>query len=282
MSLRGAAAAARASVRTAVLLVLLVPAFAAADGVPDCPGEMFVDSGIATFYYPAGNPVACTLDPPPGASYLTTAVSPSEFSGSANCGRCLDVWGPLGHVLVRISDECPECAVGHLDLDDRAFAAIADPDLGVVPIAYRSTECPVTGNVSWLFQGSNPYYLKLQVRDHPYRVAALEVSWSGGGGYRSLTRTGDNFFEFSPGQQIFFPISVRATDLYGHVLTDTIQTLVNDVPIPGHAQFALCSGIFVDGFATGTATPRWSLAEPYTPPAGPARMSDSASAPSNR
>ncbi len=124
----------------------------------------------------------------------------------------------------------------------------------------------MAGNVSWLFQGSNEFYLKLQVRDHPYRVATLEVSWSGSGGWHAMARSSDNFFEYSQGQPIPFPISVRATDLYGHVLTDAIQTLVNDVPIPGHAQFALCSGIFVDGFATGTATPRWSLAEPYTPP----------------
>jgi expansin (peptidoglycan-binding protein) len=261
----------------AALLVLALPAMAAADGVPDCPGELFVDLGIATFYFPAGNPVACTLDsPPPGSGYLTTAVSPAEFAGSANCGRCLDVWGPLGHVLVRISDECPGCATGHLDLDDQAFATIADPLQGVVPIAYRSTECPVAGNVSWLFQGSNPYYLKLQIRDHPYRVATLEVTWSGGGGFHAMTRTGDNFFEYSQAQPIPFPITVRATDLYGHVLTDAIQDLVNDVVIAGHAQFALCTGIFVDGFETGTATPRWSLAEPYAPPAPPPRAAQGA------
>ena len=54
-----------------------------------------------------------------------------------------------------VTDECPECAVGSLDL-----ATSGDGRFG---IEFMPVQCATTGPVAFSFQGSNPFYTKLQV-----------------------------------------------------------------------------------------------------------------------
>ena len=77
-------------------------------------------AGIATHYVLAGLP-NCSYPSPP-ANDLFVALSPSEYAGAAACGGYLTVTGPDGSVTVQVIDQCPECAAGHIDLSEPAFA----------------------------------------------------------------------------------------------------------------------------------------------------------------
>ena len=54
-----------------------------------------------------------------------------------------------------MTDECPECAYGSLDL-----AASGD---GRFQIEWQPVQCSSNGPLVYSFQGSNDYYTKLQV-----------------------------------------------------------------------------------------------------------------------
>ena len=208
-------------------------------------------SGQATFYNSPGIG-NCTL--PYTDSDFGAAVAPALYQGSAMCGRCARVTGPLGTVTVRVVDQCPTCAANDLDLTPAAFAAIGTPANGVEPVSWEIVECPVSGPVAFLFQGSNPFFLKLQVRNHRYGVAGMSIG-VGAAMYTPMTRVSDNFFQYTPGSSIPFPISLRLTDVNGAVLNETIAGPgpVNDVVIPGAGQFPFCSAlVFADGFETPT------------------------------
>jgi expansin len=56
----------------------------------------------------------------PGATYNN-----AEF-----CGACVRVTGPKGSVDVEVTNKCPECAEGSLDLSTAAFEKIADKSAG--------------------------------------------------------------------------------------------------------------------------------------------------------
>ncbi|KAI9498990.1 RlpA-like double-psi beta-barrel-protein domain-containing protein-containing protein, partial [Zychaea mexicana] len=53
-----------------------------------------------------------------------------------NCGRKIKVNGPNGSVTVEITDTCPTCAQGDVDLSPAAFGAIAEFDDGRVEISW--------------------------------------------------------------------------------------------------------------------------------------------------
>ena len=225
----------RAAVAGAALLACLLrsPARAGADG-PACAGYIEVDAAQATFYTP-GTLDACELPVAPGEHIA--AVSTPDFDGSAPCGRCLAVTGPLGTVLVRVVEECPTCGAGNLDLDPDAFAQIADPSDGIAAVSYTSTECPVTGPIElYVSEQSNDFYAQVQIRNHRYGVASVEAY--SGGGWVVLPRSTDNYFVFSG--SVPDPLVLRVADIHGDVLTEPGIPFSPGSLQAGTGQFAPC------------------------------------------
>lgn len=95
-------------------------------------------SGEAT-YYDADGVGACGF--PTSDAELLAAMNGAQYS-KAVCGKCVEVAGPLGTVVVRIADKCPGCKSGDLDLSQTAFQKIAKLSAGRVPITWRFVACP--------------------------------------------------------------------------------------------------------------------------------------------
>jgi len=104
---------------------------AAEAGAPDFNGE-------ATYYNAEGKG-ACGIDTP--SDYLVAAINDEQYS-KANCGRCVEVTGPKGTVVVKVIDKCPGCDAGDLDLSETAFTKIANKSAGRVKIGWRFVPCP--------------------------------------------------------------------------------------------------------------------------------------------
>lgn len=201
----------------------------------DCPAP-FTGAGDGTYYTEIGGSGACALEWT--ATDHIAAINAPQWAGSAHCGECLAVTGPLGSTVVKVVSQCPDCAEGDLDFSYAAMAAIADPILGRVPIQWERVECPTSAPVQFQFEGSNPYYLKLQVRDHRYGIQSVSVFHDGA--YQPMTRGGDNHFIYTPGGPAVEPINVRITATTGEVLQQSVGYIMNDVDLPGTAQFAFC------------------------------------------
>ncbi len=69
---------------------------------------------------------------------------------------------------VKVVDQCPECAAGHIDLSEAAFARLAPLSAGLVNVSYTPvTDPPLPGPVSVeVKQGSSQYWLALLARQH--------------------------------------------------------------------------------------------------------------------
>ncbi len=218
-------------------------------------------SGDSTYYAEsdAGN---CRVSPTLGqwANDLTfqTALNNTQYISndqSAGCGICIQ-----GHYLgtgsgatpppktftALVVDRCPECAPGDLDL------ALNGGD-GRWDIRWRAIDCPVGDTkLSYLFEGSNPFYIKLGVRNHRIAVTKLEIQTQPNAPFVTATRKTDNFFTCkSCPFPMKFPIAVRVTGANGQILQDRILTLTNGVLLGGlnEVQFnSIDDLIFFNGF----------------------------------
>ncbi|MEO8275413.1 MAG: expansin EXLX1 family cellulose-binding protein [Thermoanaerobaculia bacterium] len=240
--------------------VLLCAFPALADGFPDCPAVFEALDGIAT-YYSADGSGNCSFAPT--GDLMVTAVAAPDWSNSAQCGRCLEVWGPLGEIVVRVVDQCPECAAGHIDLSAEAFAQIAEPEQGIVPVSFRSIPCPVTGNVR-IHQkdGVNIWWFAIQVRNHRYGIAEVELKENNSSLWQPMARQSYNYFLLTSGPGLQFPVTLRITDVHQQRILETLGSVVEDSDTAGAHQFAPCAGLFDDGFEAGSASPWWSHLEP--------------------
>jgi expansin (peptidoglycan-binding protein) len=175
--------------------------------------------GTATFYTLAGLPNCGYPDAAAAGTYV--ALSPADFAGSAACGTVLDVTGPEGTVRVTVSDQCPECEPGHLDLAAPAFARIADPVAGIVPITFtRVVDPPTAGPVRVrVKEGSSPYWLALLPIDTGNPLVSVSVRGT------ALARTDYGYWVAEAGAGPG-PYQVRLTDDRGHAATVTVPLSV--------------------------------------------------------
>lgn len=243
--------------------VLLLSAWASpvfADAVPGCPASFEDISGVATYYLGDGSG-NCGFAASQDVMY--TAVAAPDWAGSAQCGRCLEVWGPEARIVVRVVDQCPECPSGHLDLSPEAFDLIAVPIQGVAPISFRSVPCPVTGNVV-IHQkdGVNVWWFAVQIRNHRYAIAGVELRQSASSVWQPMARQDYNYFLLTSGPGLQFPVDLRITDVHQHTLIERVGSVVPQGDTFGQQQFPRCDGLFVDGFESGTASPWWSERSP--------------------
>ena len=228
----------------AIALLTLMPVFAGAA----CPPKLAGD-GIGSIFDASESSVfQCLL---PFGDGRLAAVGTSMFAGSARCGECLRVTGPEGSVVVRVVQLCGGCSEDQIELSEPAFASIADPLEAVADISWTRVACPVSEPVSFVFQNANPFYVKLQVREHRYGIESMSLI--GANDEYPMSRVVDNFFEINPSEAPVANVAVRITATTGESLVQNVGATGQVGPIPGTAQFEYCTpALFADGFEPST------------------------------
>jgi expansin (peptidoglycan-binding protein) len=159
-----------------------------------------------------------------------------QYAGSAACGSCLSVTGPRGRVVVRVVDQCPGCASGHLDLSREAFARIAEPSQGRVSIQWQPVACEGLGTLSFRFkEGSSQWWTAIQVLDHRLPVRSLEARLDDGR-WVTLERQSYNYFVAARGLGAG-PYTLRVTASDGQQLVEEGIALRESGVVPGRTQF---------------------------------------------
>ncbi|MET0414709.1 MAG: expansin EXLX1 family cellulose-binding protein [Actinoplanes sp.] len=141
------------------------------------PPSTNASKGKATFYDLAGGTGNCSFAASP-ADDLFVALGPSQYSAGAACGMYLDVKGPKGKVRVKVTDQCPECEPGHLDLSRTAFKKIGAEVDGIIPITYEAVGSPsVPGPISVrIKEGASQYWFAALIDNHGTQLKSVQVN----------------------------------------------------------------------------------------------------------
>lgn len=204
----------------------------------------------------------CTISPtlPPWGNELTyhVAMSSDQYAStdaSAGCGLCIagSYLGtgagntpPPDTFTALVVDECPGCGTGDLDLAENG----AD---GRWNISWQAIDCPVgEDKLAYLLQGSNPFYIKLGVRNHRIGIKAIQIKSQANAPFITAARTTDNFFTCNDcPEPLEFPMPIRILGVNNQVIEDWVPALTNDVLMNGVNQVQLLSIneiIFKDAF----------------------------------
>jgi expansin (peptidoglycan-binding protein) len=200
-------------------------------------GEIEEHTGEGT-YYDADGSGNCSFDPSPN-DLMVAAMNAADYDGSTVCGMCVAVTGPNGTATVRITDQCPGCSEGDIDLSREAFGQIAALSAGRVPITWHAVPCNVTGPVRYKFKdGSNAFWVGIQVRNHLHAVKTLEAKLADGT-WRSIHRESYNYF-VDPAGLGEGPLTLRVTDIHGLTVEDSNIPLGDATEVAGAAQLPVC------------------------------------------
>lgn len=222
------------------------PAVASVDDANDEePGRSCQINGVEyqgqSTYYAADGSGACSFPATPDDLHVV-ALNSEDFVASAACGACIEVDGPDGSVRARVVDRCPGCGAADIDLSAEAFAQIATLEQGRVEVSWRFVPCPVEGALKYHFkEGSNQWWTAVQVRNHRYPVASVEIK-AGDGDYKMATRSAYNYFIVDEGGMGVGPYDFRVTDVMGYVVEDRGISFSPDTRVDGQGQFPICEG----------------------------------------
>ena len=195
------------------------------------PGNTYTGDGT---FYNGGSGGNCSYAPEPDSMYA--AMNAVDYENAHLCGAFVRATGPKGTVTVRIVDQCPECVHGDIDFSPEAFALIAEPAAGRVPISWQIVSGGAIGNVQYVVKdGANQWWFAIQPRNHRNVVNRLEVLI--GGTWTDAPRTSYNYFIIESGAGPG-PFTVRLTDIYGEVLVTSGIQLAPGVVQPSTSQFA--------------------------------------------
>lgn len=188
-------------------------------------------------HYDADGTGACSFAA--STDRMVAAINRTDYDHAAWCGACLEVAGPNGEIVVRVVDSCPGCKPGDLDLSVEAFAEIAPPKAGRIPISWRPVPCAVDGALGYAWKdGSNAHWAAIQVRNHRHPIASVEAR-DRGGAWKPLKRSLYNYFigsALGPG-----PHALRITDTRGHTVEDPAIALGDAETRTGTVQFPACA-----------------------------------------
>ena len=247
------------------------------------PPSTGTSSGKATFYdLGSGGTGNCSFAKSP-ADGLFVALGPSQYSGAGACGSYLSVTGPKGTVRVKVTDQCPECEPGHLDLSRTAFKKIANEVDGIVPIKYHRVANPsVPGPLSFrVKEGSSQYWLAVLADNHGNPLSSMQIAGPNGS-FKSASRKDFNYWVIDGGAGPG-PFKVKVTDVTGRTVTASGIKLS-----PGQVQSSgtTTSTSRSTGSTTKKATPKATAAKKKPAPATsraatPAASAGSAGTPSS-
>ncbi|MEU9954524.1 expansin EXLX1 family cellulose-binding protein [Streptomyces sp. NPDC050982] len=196
------------------------------------PGATY--RGIATFYDSDGTG-ACMYDA--SGDVMTAAMNSTDYETAKACGAYVLVRAANGaSITVRITNECPgDCAPGQIDLSAEAFAKLAQPSAGKIPITWSLSSPSAADTVSVRYKtGSSRYWCGIQVIGHRNPVARLEVR--AGSGWRQLPRAEYNYFISDDGSGCGG--AIRVTDIFGEQLTLNGVALTANAVQSTRVQFA--------------------------------------------
>ncbi|MET8860542.1 expansin EXLX1 family cellulose-binding protein [Streptomyces sp. NPDC004579] len=191
--------------------------------------------GVATMYDAGNGDGACSYGPTDDV--MTAAMNHTDYETSKACGAYVRVRADGGaSITVRITNECPTgCTPGQLDLSAQAFARLANPVAGRIPITWKLLSPGDAGTVALRYKtGSSRYWCALQVIGHRNPLARLELR--SGGAWRPLPRTDYNYFLAEDGGGCGG--AIRITDIYGERLTVDGIALRPDAVQTTRLQFA--------------------------------------------
>ncbi len=160
----------------------------------------------------------CELDGFTG-KFSYASINEKDYNNGLMAGAYLKVTGPKGTIGVVVTNTTSG-EEGCLGLSKEDLNRIYDATEGG-KVTWKVAALPTEEPLQFKFkQGSSEYWCDIQVRNHRYPVAKLEVKQNGK--YVELPKQKNNYFRASEPGLGAGPYTIRLTDVFGHVIEETI------------------------------------------------------------
>jgi expansin (peptidoglycan-binding protein) len=230
------------------MVVMSCPDGGVATACGSNPTTQSFQAGLTHYDQTAAN--NCAMPWPSDGMYAALSTNLYDApSGSASCGKCVEVNGKT----LLVVDQCPassnqaQCSTNHLDLSPTAYQAVQGSlNPGSVAnspgVSVKYVPCPVTGNIKYSFTSSTQkYYMALIILNAKYGIQKVEYRAHGDCVWTAMAgRTDADAHFIINGATVPNPIDFRVTDEWGQVIEDDDVQWSAGQAATGGSQFPTC------------------------------------------
>ena len=155
-------------------------------------------------------------------SKIEVALNSVQWDNSKNCGRCVSIkYQDNEPVIALISDKCPECKFGDLDLFEESYKKIIKQSPGREKIRWNFIKCPsefVSGDMTLRIDYINEYWLSINPENFACGILNIELSF--GDNWIQMERNDNSmsglYFNFNGA--VKYPFQFRITSLSNEII----------------------------------------------------------------
>jgi len=167
---------------------------------------------------------------------MEVAINAPQWINSLNCGRCVNIkYQNQNSITAIITDKCPECKSGDLDMFTETYQAIIKSSPSRVPISWEFIDCPqpfVDGNIKLRINEINYYWLSINPNNFKCGIKNIEISFNNN--WISMTRDDSTMvgLYFNYNSLITPPFKFRLTSVYGEqIISPSYSSIQNELLI---------------------------------------------------
>lgn len=161
-------------------------------------------------------------------SKFKVALNAEQWNNSFNCGRCVSIkYQDNTQITALISNKCPECKYGDLDLFGEAYGKIIKKSSGREKIQWDFINCPseyINGNIKLRVDNINYYWLSINPTNFACGISKMEILFDSE--WIEMDRNDDDTNKKNKMNGLFFiyhdfvktPFQLRLTSMYNDII----------------------------------------------------------------
>lgn len=159
------------------------------------------------------------------------AINSKQYNNSLSCGSCVNIKYKDRNVNAVVTDICPECEFGDLDLFTETYQTVINEEFGKKSISWNFIDCPneiVTNSIQLRIDEINYYWLSIQPENFKCSIASISILQNNY--WIEMTRQ-DSIMTglyFIYNKQLNLPFKLKITNIYNEeIITPDYYELKN-------------------------------------------------------
>ena len=171
---------------------------------------------------------------------MEVAINSEQWDNSYNCGRCVSISYKNENKIAVITDKCPECKYGDLDLFLQMYSEIIHLPPSREKISWDFIDCPkelLYEYINLRIDFINQHWLSINPEDFKCGIKKMEILLNNNWILLERDDAKMTGLYFTYNSYISMPFQIRITSIYGEILTSGIYDKIeNNLPL--YKQFS--------------------------------------------
>lgn len=150
------------------------------------------------------------------------AINANQYNNSLTCGTCINIKYSNTNINAIVTDICPECKYGDLDLFEETYNSLINKPFGREIISWSFINCPLSSSIELKIDEINYYWLSIRPENIKCQLSEIYINQNN---KWILMQRDDNIMKglyFIYNKKLIFPMQFKLINLYNEEIVSPL------------------------------------------------------------